>query len=98
MAVITELPLVVGASAHISCNVLDQFGNVIPGLQAVIVDPGPATTFTPDVGETDEGTVTGVNAGTDTLTATYLGLTAPPLPVTVTAPAPVPTSLQWTSP
>jgi hypothetical protein len=97
MAAITSLSLQAGASAHVACNVLDQNGNIMPGLQAIITDPGPDTSLALDAGMTDQGTLTGVAAGVDTLVGTYGSLTLP-LPVTVAPPAPVPTSLQWTSP
>lgn len=94
---ITSLSLAQGASAHITCNVLDQYGAIMPGLQAIISDPGPNTNFTPDAGTTDQGTVAGASVGTDTITATYNTLVLA-LPVTVSQAPSVPTSLQFTSP
>lgn len=94
---ISSLSVAQGATAHITANVLDQYGNVMPGLQAIIVDPGPNTSFVADTGITDAGVITGVSVGTDTVTATYGTLVAS-LPVTVTQAPPIPTSIQFTSP
>ena len=94
---ITSLTVAVGASQHITCNVLDQFGNVMPGLQAVLVDTSDNSTFTPDSGMTDQGVVAGTSVGTDTIAATYGSLSLN-LPVIVTQAPSVPTSLQFTSP
>ena len=94
---ITSLSVAQGATAHITCNVLDQYGNVMPGLQAIITDPGPNTSFAADAGITDAGVVTGVSVGSDTIAAAY-GTLSTSLPVTVTQAASVPTTLQFTSP
>jgi hypothetical protein len=97
MAVITSLTLADGASAHVTAQVLDQYGNLMAGLTPTVVDPGPNTSFVPDGGTTGAGTVTGNAPGMDTLTANYLGI-AGTLPVTVNPLPSVPTSIQWTSP
>lgn len=97
MAVITSLNLNVGSSQHITANVLDQLGNIIPGLQAIVNDPGPDSSFTPDTGLTDQGEVLGVAPGTDSVIATFQGISAT-LPVTVAPAPPIPTSIQFTAP
>lgn len=94
---IISLTIVDGASAHISAQVLDQYGNVMASLMPVIVDPGPNTAFVADAGTTGAGTITGDSVGTDSVVATYLALTAT-LPVVVTPAPSVATSIQFTSP
>jgi hypothetical protein len=94
---ITSLSLVDGATAHITAVVLDQYGNPMTSAMAQITDPGPSTTFAPDAGTTAAGTLTGAALGTDSIVATYLGLTAT-LPVTVTPAPSVATSIVFTMP
>ena len=97
MSVISSLAIPDGGSAHITAQVLDQNGVLMPGVIPTIADPGPDTTFAPDAGTAGAGTVAGVTPGTDTLTASYLGISGA-LPVTV-GPAPsVPTTIQFTTP
>jgi hypothetical protein len=97
MSVITSLTVPSGGSAHITAQVLDQFGQVMLTSVPVIVDPGPNTSFASDPGTTGAGIVSAVSAGTDILTATY-GILTSTLPVTVPAAVSVPTSIQWTTP
>lgn len=94
---ITSLTLSAGSSVHITAQVLDQYGNLMPTAVPAITDPGPNTTFAVDAGTTGAGTLTGVTPGVDTLTATYQGLTAT-LPVTVSGAPSVATSIQFVSP
>lgn len=94
---ISSLSIVDGASAHITAVVLDQYGNPMASAVATIADPGPATDYVPDAGTTAAGTLTGDALGTDSVVATYLGLTAT-LTVTVTPAPSVPTSIVFTNP
>lgn len=97
MSVITSLNVPVGGSEHVTAQVLDQYGNVMPLAIPTISDTSVNTSFTPDSGTVGAGVVDGETQGTDTLTASYGGLSAS-IPITVTPAASVPTSIQFTSP
>lgn len=98
--VITSLSMIVGATQHVTAQVLDQFGNVMPGSVPTIIDSGADTSFAPDAGTAGAGILTALTVGSDTLAATFGSLTAT-LPIVVSAappPVSVPTSIQFTSP
>lgn len=97
MRQISSLSVAVGASVHVTAQVLDQNGQVITGLVPTITDTSVDSSFTPDAGDAGAGNVTGNQVGPDTLTATYLALSAT-LAVTVIPAPQVPTSIQFVSP
>ena len=80
--VIQQLTMNNGQAAHITAVVLDQNGQVMPGLNPSIIDTSSCTTFTPDFSNPAAGVVASTAVGSDTLTASYQGLVAT-LPVTV---------------
>ena len=97
MSVITALPIIDGATAHVTAQVLDQYGSVMSSSVPTISDSGPFTSFAPDAGTTGAGIVSALSPGADTMTAAYLGLTAT-LIVTVTPAPSVATSIQFVTP